>query len=1039
MRKLLIALIFSSTMLLMAQTNDWENPAVFEINKEEPHATFTSFKTVEKALRQDKSQALNVLSLNGSWKFKFVKNVASRPMDFYKNNVDVSAWDNIPVPGNWEMYGYGYPRYNNMVYPFPKNQPVIDDTYNPVGSYVKTFTVPADWNGKQVFIQFGAVKSSFYIWVNGQKVGYSQDSKLPSEFNITKYLQKGSNKLAVQVFSFSDGSYIEDQDFWRLSGIQRDVLLIARESVHITDFFANAGLDASYSIGLLNLDVDIRNLSGKTAERYTVGYRVLAKDGREVLEGNSPITVKKGTIESLQLKNTLHGVAKWSAEDPNLYTLLLTLTDSKDNLIEALSQKIGFRTSEVKNGQLLVNGKPILLKGVNRHEHDGIYGHVISKETMIKDIELFKKFNVNAVRTCHYPNDPLWYELCDIYGIYVYDEANIESHGYGYKPTETLANKEEWKAAHVRRTSAMIERDKNHPSIIVWSLGNEAGTGINMLAAYQDAKGRDSSRPVHYERAEKLTSITERHTDIIGDMYRRIESIKSDFIGKELDRPFIWCEYSHAMGNSNGNFQEYWDLVESHRQLQGGFIWDWVDQGLLKTDEKGTKYWAYGGDFEPDGVYNDNNFCMNGLVDPDRVPHPGLYEVKKSYQNIGFKDAGIKEGKIELINKNFFVNLNQYVFHWELQGNGKIVAQGNFAGGNVQPQSSSVITLPINNFEAKAGVEYFLNVQAMNANATDLLPVASIVAQEQIRYPVYKKAESLAGVKRAMKVNDDTDRVVVTGEGFVVSFSKKEGALDGYALGGQQLLKQALKPAFWRAPTDNDFGNKLPVRAKVWKEAMANSKVTKAQSEVISDTEMTFAVRFDLPTVEGAIDVLYRVTGDGHVKVSYAFLANKASLPEIPRIGMKLQLYKNVDNLSFFGRGPHENYCDRNNAAHVGLYSSKVAEQYFPYNRPQENGYKTDVRWVQLKNNFGMGMKILGTELIGFSALHNSVSDFDPGEKKAQRHTNDIVEQDFVELHIDHKMMGLGGDNSWGAKPHDPYMFYADKEYKYSFTILPVR
>lgn len=1025
-------------MVAMGQKNDWENPEVFEINKEEPHATFVPYSSEAQALTNNEQNSSLVKSLNGSWKFNFVTNVASRPLDFYKSNVDVSEWANIAVPGNWEMSGYGYARYNNAAYPFTRNQPLIDDAYNPVGSYVTYFSVPADWTGKQVFIQLGAVKSAFYIWLNGHKVGYSQDSKLPAEFNLTSYLQKGENKLAIQVFQYSDGSYLEDQDFWRLSGIQRDVKLVARESVHITDFFAKASLDASYSVGEFDLTIDLRNLSKKSVRKYQLSYSILNGFGVSVDKGSSSVSVGRGAIESINFKSSVGAVKKWSAEAPNLYTLLLSLKNTKGVTVEATSVPIGFRTSEIKNGQLLVNGKPILLKGVNRHEHDPIYGHVISEETMIQDIQLFKKFNVNAVRTCHYPNDPRWYALCDKYGIYVYDEANIESHGYGYKPDETLANKAEWQAAHVSRTSAMIERDKNHPSVIVWSMGNEAGTGINMLAAYKDAKLRDGTRPVHYERAEKLTDIKERHTDIIGDMYRGIESIKRGFVGKELDRPFIWCEYSHAMGNSNGNFQEYWDLIESHRQIQGGFIWDWVDQGLIKESDNGVKFWAYGGDFEPAGVYNDGNFCLNGVVDPDRKPHPGLYEVKKSYQNIGFKDAGIKDGAIELINKNFFTNLDQYVFHWELQGNGEIVKQGNLGGIRVEPQSSKVITLPLAGFNAEPGVEYFLNIHGMTASATELLPVAFVVAQEQIKVPVYVATKPVKALVRPIKVSESGDKVLVSGDAFSLEFSKKEGALSAYSLGGEQLMKKSLKPNFWRAPTDNDFGSQLPKRGIAWKEAMSKAQVRDVITETISEKEMTFSARYVLSDVKGYVSVLYRVHGNGDVKVNFEFEAKGEKLSEVPRIGMVMQLKKDVDNLHYYGRGPWENYVDRNNAAQVGLYASKVAEQYFPYNRPQENGYKTDARWMQLTNNFGMGLRVASDQPFGFSTLHNSVADFDAGQEKAQRHTSDIVAQDFVEVHIDHKMMGLGGDTSWGAKPHAPYMYYADKVYTYSFTLSPV-
>ncbi|MBT8321758.1 MAG: beta-galactosidase, partial [Eudoraea sp.] len=601
--------------------NHWEDPGIFAVNKEEARSSFTPFESVEKALNGVDSESEYIKSLNGFWKFNYAPKASQRPLDFYKTAYDVSRWDNIPVPANWELHGYGFAQYNNIQYPFEKNPPLIKDDYSPVGSYVTFFTLPDNWNNREIFIHLGAVKSGFDIWINDHKAGYSQDSKLPSEFNITPYLKPGKNKVSVQVFQFTDGSYLEDQDFWRLSGIQRDVYLLARPKTYIRDFFAKTGLDGSYENGVFELAVDIVNI-GESDTSVEVECILLDGQGRDVSKGITSLDLKRKTEKTRRFASFLPNIKKWSAETPNLYTLLLVL--AKDNeVVEASSIQVGFRSSEIKGGQLLVNGKPILIKGVNRHEHNPYTGHVVNRETMIKDIETMKRLNINAVRTSHYPNDPLWYALCDQYGLYLYDEANLESHGMGYKPEHTLANVPEWKEAHVSRVMNMIKRDKNHPSVIVWSMGNEAGTGPNFLESYKAAQEYDDSRPIHYERAEKMTEVKERHTDIIGNMYMTIPRVEHIYSEGEEQRPFIWCEYSHAMGNSNGNFKEYWDLVYSHPQIQGGFIWDWMDQGLIQYDEQGEEYWAYGGHFEPEGVYNDGNFCLNGLVNPDWTTHPG--------------------------------------------------------------------------------------------------------------------------------------------------------------------------------------------------------------------------------------------------------------------------------------------------------------------------------------------------------------------------------------------------------------------------------
>ncbi|MCY1720001.1 DUF4981 domain-containing protein [Prolixibacteraceae bacterium Z1-6] len=1037
MRKLILIILplFALVTGTFAQ-NVWENPQVFQRNREKARATFYPYSSIEKALKNNISSAEYIECLNGKWKFSYVEKTSERPLDFYKADFDVSSWAEIPVPGNWELYGYGFPNYTNVEYPFTKNQPLIEDSYSPVGSYVTFFDLPESWDGREVYIQLGAVKSGYYIWLNGEQVGYNQDSKLPAEFNLTPYLKEGENKLAVQVFQFTDGSYLEDQDFWRLSGIQRDVYLFARPKTFIRDVFAKALLDDQYEDGVFELNVELKNQSKKSAKNYYVKYQLLDADNQVVLEEESEqVSISQKRITLLSFSGKVPAVKKWSAEQPNLYQLAVSLYNSNGDLEEATAVNVGFRTTEIKNGQLLVNGQPILIKGVNRHEHDEYFGHVVSEESMIEDIRVMKQFNVNAVRTSHYPNDPKWYELCDKYGIYVYDEANIESHDYGYNPDETLANKPEWEAAHVARCVNMVERDKNHPSVIVWSMGNEAGTGPNFLAAYESIYALDGNRPVHYERAEKQTSVTERHTDIQGDMYRRIESIKKDWIGSDPERPFIWCEYAHAMGNSTGNFQEYWDLVDSNRQVQGGFIWDWVDQGIVDYDENGNKYWAYGGHFEPKGQPHTNNFCLNGVVNPDRTPHPGLYEVKKVYQNIGFRAPDIQNGEFTIENKRFFTDLSDCSIKWELLENGKVVKIGTFSPGAIAPQSSKTFTIDYG--QLTPGNEYFVNVYALEAAYSELVPFGHVIANEQFKLKGAELLKPVPEVSKNLTVNNSNSKISLVGNNFEISFSKKSGALNSYVINGWEMIESPLTPDFWRAPTDNDFGNKMQKRCLVWKEAVSGSKLESIEEKQISDDAVEVSTVHSLPAIEGTIQIKYLVSGNGQIDVNFSFKADKKDLHEIPRIGMVMQLPKAMDNLEYYGRGPWENYIDRNTAAFVGLYQSKVADQYFAYGRPQENGHKTDVRWLSLNNHTGLGFKIVANnEPIEFNALHYSTSALDEGLEKILRTPLDAEEGDFVELHIDHKMMGVGGDTSWGAKPHKPYMYYADKAYNYSFSIV---
>ncbi len=1025
-------------MHTFAQPAEWENPKINAINKEPARATFMLYDNEKAVIADDYSKSPWFQSLNGTWKFNWVAQPEKRPVDFYKDNFNVSKWKDIPVPSDWQMHGYDYAHYVNIQYPFPMNQPFIDHKYNPVGSYKRNFTIPATWKGMDVFVYFGGVNSAMYLWVNGQKVGYSEDSKTPAEFNISKYLRNGNNSIAVEVYRWCDGSYLEDQDFFRLSGIERDVYLYATPQVKIADFFASAGLDAQYVHGTLNLDVILKNSASLDQENLNLVVNLYdAENGDKVFSETKKTSLAKVGEASISFNTILKNAKKWSAEIPNLYNLTLQLNDSKGNLIVTTGCNIGFRTSEIKNGQLLVNGKPIYIKGVNRHETDPLTGHVISVESMIKDIQIMKQFNLNAVRTCHYPDDPMWYKLCDKYGIYLYDEANIESHGYGYAPDKTLGNNPDYLIAHLERTSNMVERDKNHPSIIVWSMGNEAGTGTNFLATYKWTKNRDNSRPVSYERAEKDTKITERHTDLQGDMYAGMNDIQK-YLDTDPDRPFIWVEYAHAMGNSTGNFQDLWDFVESHPKHQGGFIWDWVDQGFIKTNEKGLKYFGYGGDFEPKGTFTDLNFCANGLVSPDRAPHPGIWEVKKAYQYIKVRPVNLENYRFEIKNMFDFASLKDYKIKWEVLANGVSIQNGELPIMDIAPRKSAIVRLDEIKIIPEPAVEYFINFYAESLKATELVPAGHIVATEQYKLPLFtSNMVDNRKMPKKVDVNTTSDNYIVSADGFKVSFSRKAGNLSGYNYKGTELIKEGLQVNFWRAPTDNDFGNNMPYRMKVWKDAGKNRTVTSDSILKVSESEIHIIFNFNLPDIDSKYRSEYVVTGNGEVIVNNSFVPGKDSLPELPRFGMYIGMPAEYENLKWFGRGPYENYQDRYTASFVGIYSSKVADQFIPYVRPQETGNKTDVRWLTLINNNGKGLKFTGMPVLSISALPYAMEDLDPGLKKKNIHPADLEKRNQVYVNLDLIQMGVGGDDSWGAKPYDRYRVFP-KNYSYSFKISPV-
>ncbi len=1061
-------LLLSGNVFSQVIGTELEDPKITRVNNLAPHVSFIPFPDSKTITGKKSNESPNYKSLNGNWKFNWSKNPSERPADFYKQDYDVSSWKEIPVPSDWQMQGYDIPIYTNITYPFiaeptilpkdlnipsmkeipPKAEapvqkieypttsrpipPYIPKQYNPVGSYKQTFTVPADWKGKRIVLQFGGVNSAAYYWINGEKIGYSEDSKLPVEFDITDKLRDGENTLAVEVYRWSDGSYLEDQDFFRLSGIERDVYLYATPKVHIFDYQVQTDLTNNYNDALLSVTVDVKNhFPGFQSGEHSVEMKLMDKNSKTIAFGKVKTGIHLKENAQVVLKYEILSPAKWTAETPNLYQLVLTLKDKSGKEVEAVSCKVGFREVGIIRGQLCVNGKSIYIKGVNRHEHDEKTGHVISEEGMLKDIELLKQFNLNAVRTCHYPDHPRWYELCDEYGIYLVDEANIESHGMGYDLNKTLGNNPDWLEAHMDRTIRMVERDKNHPSIIIWSLGNEAGNGSNFYATYDWIKKRDKTRPVQYERAE-----LEKNTDIFCPMYMRAWEMEN-YAKKYTDRPLIQCEYAHSMGNSTGDFQDYWDVIERYPVLQGGFIWDWVDQGIAQYDANGNKYWAYGGDFGPADILSDKNFCSNGLISPDRRPHPTIFEVKKAYQNIKFKGVDLASGKFEIRNGFIFTDLNKYDFEFSIEENGLQIRSGKIPSISAQPGESKVIAIDYSDLAVKPDCEYFITIRALQREKETMIPSGHIVAYEQFALPYYSRTPAKKVTSGSVSFIQDANGTKITGDGFTVAFDTL-GWLCSYQSGGKEFLKASLQPNFWRAPTDNDFGNGMQNRCKVWKEAAGNMKVISLNiRQVTSETIEVYAL-YDITTVKGTWEAKYTVFSDGRIEVNSMFFTADKKLPEIPRIGMRMRIAPEFDNMTYFGRGPWENYIDRNTSALISKYSGKVSDQGILYVRPQENNYHTDVRWLALTDASGRGLMVAGKPTFCTSALNSAMEDFDDGDKKHQRHITDVVQRDYIEWCIDYKQMGVGGDNSWGAKPLDKYMLYPG-EYRYEFVIQPMK
>ena len=1027
-RQLLTCCLAMCSLATMAQHDEWKNPEINAVNRAPMHTNYFAYSSSEEAAKADKENSSNFMTLNGIWKFNWVKNADARPTDFYRTDYNDKGWGQMKVPGVWEMNGYGDPIYVNVGYAwrsqYKNNPPYVPIENNHVGSYRKEIIIPAEWSGKEIFAHFGSVTSNMYLWVNGKYVGYSEDSKLEAEFNLTKYLKPGKNLIAFQVFRWCDGTYLEDQDFFRYSGVGRNCYLYSRNKKYIQDIRVTPDLDSNYTNGTLNVAL---NLNGSG----TVELNLTDPAGKSVATAQVNGNGQKSVV--MDVSNP----EKWTAETPNLYTLTATLKNGS-NTLEVIPVKVGFRKIELKGGQILVNGQPVLFKGADRHEMDPDGGYVVSRERMLQDILRMKQLNINAVRTCHYPDDNLWYDLCDQYGIYVVAEANIESHGMGYGK-ETLAKNPSYKKAHMERNQRNVQRGYNHPSIIFWSLGNEAGYGPNFEQCYTWIKNEDKTRAVQYEQAG-----TNEFTDIFCPMYYDYDACKKYSEGN-IDKPLIQCEYAHAMGNSQGSFKEYWDLIRKYPKYQGGFIWDFVDQSNHWKNKDGIDIYGYGGDFNKYDA-SDNNFNDNGLISPDRRPNPHAHEVGYFYQSIWTTPGDLSKGEIKVYNENFFRDLSAYYMEWQLLANGAVMQTGVVQDLNVAPQQTATLKLNLNTEKICPCKELLLNVTYKLKAAETLMPAGSTVAYDQLTIRPYtakalelknQKASNLDIVVPVIKDNDH-NYLIVEGENFIIEFNKHNGYLSRYEADGMQLLNPGaqLTPNFWRAPTDNDYGAGLQHRYAVWKNP--GLKLTSLKQSIENEQAIVQA-EYEMKAVKGKLFLTYVINNEGAVKVTQKMEAGKEEkVSDMFRFGMQMQMPENFNEVEYYGRGPVENYADRNHSTLIGKYRQTVAEQFYPYIRPQETGTKTDLRWWRVLNISGNGLQFVGDAPFSASALNYSIESLDDGVQKDQRHSPEVAKAPFTNLCIDKVQMGLGCVNSWGTLPLEKYRVpYQD--YEFSFILTPVR
>ena len=1026
---------------LVPTFTEWHDLQVNEVNRLKLHTNYFAYENETLALAGQMDKSANFISLHGAWKFNWVKDADKRPTDFYKTDLDDSAWKTMNIPANWEMNGFGVPEYVNTGFAwrghFDQKPPAVPVKDNNVGSYRRIINIPDSWDGKQVIAHFGSVTSNIYLYVNGQYVGYAEDAKVAAEFDITPYLKKGDNLIAFQTFRWCDGSWCEDQDFWRLSGVARDSYLYARDAaVQLTNIKITPDLQNNYEDGVVQIFAEVKG-------QPVIEYKLLNHNGIEIIKSDANFKKRVNGTAQFTIKN----VKKWSAEDPYLYTLVATVKDQKGNIVEVVPQKVGFRKVEIVNSQLLVNGQPVLIKGADRHEMDPDGGYVVSRERMIQDIKIMKRLNINAVRTCHYPDDPVWYDLCDEYGLYVTAEANQESHGFGYG-NDAEAKKPEFAKQILERNQHNVEMYYNHPSVIVWSLGNETVNGDNFIAAYKWIKEQDKSRPVQFEQAGR----TGENTDIFCPMYYSHDGCDKYSKDDKFTRPLIQCEYNHTMGNSSGGLKEYWDMVRKYPKFQGGYIWDFVDQALHRNPVKPMSVkdnltyaqynkikYTYGGDYN-DYDPSDNNFNCNGVIGPDRQLNPHAYEVAYEYQNIWAEAVDLQAGKISVYNEHFFRNLANYQLVWTLLQDGKAVQNGTVDKLDVAPQQKTVVTLP---YQIPAEGEVLLNIEFRLKKAEPLMEAGQMVAYRQLEVRTANAAAAVVAEGKLKVENKKKETEIKVLNDFIdIEFDKATGLLKEYEVNGVDLLGEGgtLKPNFWRAVTDNDMGAQLQKKFRVWRAPALNLQtITASKVKVGKNVNAVVKAVYDMPDVKAALTITYTIAPDGTMGVEQTMDATEGEkVSDMFRFGMLMQLPFQMDNSTFYGRGPIENYIDRKGSQNVGIYTQTAEEQFFPYIRPQETGTKSDIRWWQQTDKAGKGFRITSGNLFSASALHYSIDDLDDGEEKEQRHSYEVPQSKYTELCIDKEQFGVGGENSWGAWPLPQHRLgYADKTF--SFVISPVK
>jgi beta-galactosidase len=1055
MKKLLLCLAgFVITGQILSQTHKnqtsevrpWEDPQVNGINRMPSNATSYSYSNEDLALKNSKENSGRYKLLNGNWKFHWSPTPDGVPDGIEKLNYDDSEWDNIPVPANWELHGYGIARYASQDYTFePMEPPFTPKDDNPTGIYRTSFDLPEDWTDMQVSLTFGGVSSAYYVWLNGELLGYSEDSMLPSKFDITTFLKEGKNEIAMKVYRWSDGSYLEDQDHWRLSGIHRDVYLTAAPKVQLYDFFVKTDLDENYENASLKLRPKLKVFDNESIDGYSLGFKVYDQNNKLVTEQPERLDADKiyfetypqrGKNDFALMQAEIKNPKKWSAEFPNLYTIVFDLKNAEGEVVEYKSTKFGFREVEIKDGQLFVNGQPILLYGVNRHDHDPVTGKVVSRESMVQDILTMKKFNINAVRTAHYPNNEEWLDLCDEYGLYVMDEVNLETHGLGGR----LSNDALWSTAFLERAVRMVERDKNHPSIISWSLGNEAGSGFNHATMSQWIKSYDDTRFIHYEGAQTTfgkVKIEDRiirdpeYVDVVSRMYTPIDYMVRAAESDIEDRPIMWCEYAHSMGNSTGNLYKYWDAIKANKQMIGGFIWDWKDQGLLQKTEDGVEFFAYGGDMGDAELRNSSNFCLNGIVDPDGTPKPGLWEAKKVFQPIEINSSISENQEIEIKNYYHFTNLNQFDIAWEIQEEGKRIQNGSLKPIDLKPGESTKIKIPYKTPKIKEGAEYFLKLSFNLKSDASWAKKGHEVAWEQIKLDYTKPVTKKETIKSTLSLKDNK----IQGENFEIDFDSATGFIAGYSVDNMQMIHNGLQPNFWRPLTDNDrLGGKIQDTLRNWKAATDNRTLKQFEIEQLNPQTIKVSSSYDFPSSNSSMTTTYTVYGDGSVLVENEF-SGDPNQPIMPKLGLQMEIPKGFDNLTWFGKGPHETYIDRQLGSDIGLYQESVLNDYHAYIRPQESSNKIEVRWFALTDSNQKGLKISAVS----SNLSMSAWPYSPEDINDAKHIYELTPKDHITVNVDYRQMGVGGDDTWSFKalPHEEYRIPSGN-YSYSFVIQPV-